>query len=254
MASNQDQNAPNFAELLADQTPAPGAGRRAGAPLRARGGTGFDSALTARERDVLGMTFASAAARAVENQNRGAVRLARARPPDRGARAREGLRRSRARRWTSSRRRSRPSRPAGGAMARLFAARLDAEVAKPSEKTRAAFVPPKPLDARERHAQAPAGRLRDERHARRRAVGSERPRGRRAPAPVRPVRCLASNARGPLRARPRARAADEAAIARARRRRDKRTRSASPRRPSSKASSAASSAASPAGVPLPRAR
>ena len=56
MASNQDQNAPNFAELLADQTPAPEQVVEQ-AHRYERVTKLFDSALTARERDVLGMTF-----------------------------------------------------------------------------------------------------------------------------------------------------------------------------------------------------
>ena len=56
MASNQDQNAPNFAELLADQAPAPEQVVEQ-AHRYERVTKLFDSALTARERDVLGMTF-----------------------------------------------------------------------------------------------------------------------------------------------------------------------------------------------------
>ena len=56
MASNQNGNAPNFAELLADQTPAPEQVVEQ-AHRYERVTKLFDSALTARERDVLGMTF-----------------------------------------------------------------------------------------------------------------------------------------------------------------------------------------------------
>ena len=88
MASNQHGHAPNFAELLADQTPAP-AQVVEQAHRYERVTKLFDSALTARERDVLGMTFGLGGRAPLSKTKIAELRLARARPPDRGARARK---------------------------------------------------------------------------------------------------------------------------------------------------------------------